>query len=318
LRDLDDLKIGRKGENMPEEKVKKLSPAKRIGGFLLIIVVGLVSFAIGLMFVRFLRGPSENTEASNVPGLSVLALIFVGGNLSFVAGVLLYFVSLITHCFTFDFDRPIWNVFKKKLYIINIIVGLLVTIGIVFLVSLIVAPMLMLFGLPLTISVTVSFLFFYFVVQLLLVWVDVWTPLQKKIIKKRLSAFGISTEDLDKGIYIGISDPAKSSFKKLSQVEEDIGMMWLIENVLVYKGDSQSFQISRQDLIEIERQTDSGSISAYAGNVHIILRFRKQDGTQQRTRLHYEGSWTLGQTAKASDKLAQLLMAWQKGPLPSM
>jgi hypothetical protein len=177
----------------------------------------------------------------------------------------------------------------------------------------VVTPILMMIGLSWTISLIAPLLGTFVLVQFLTIWVNIWKPLEKSIVKRRMAACGVSDADIESGICIGISDPAKSSFKKMTMVEEDIGMLWLWDNELAYIGDTYGLNIGRKQLIEVQRAADAGSMSAYGGNVHVILRFRTIDGVERRTRLHTEGFWTMGGRAKASDSLAEKLVCWQKG-----
>jgi hypothetical protein len=238
--------------------------------------------------------------------------MFVGGFFLSGAGFTSYAAAILTHCFTFNFKKPIWDSVKKKLYLMNIVVLVLTGAGAASFVSMIVMPVLTKLGLSWTISVSAPFLITFIAVGFLSMWINIWRPLELSIVKKRLAACGVSNEVLEKGICIGISDPAKSSFKKMTMVEEDIGMLWLRDKELVYIGDTTGFNISRNQLVEVERGADAGSMSAYGGDVHVILRFKTNDGAQHRIRLHTEGHWTMGSRARASDDLEEKLVRWQQ------
>lgn len=297
---------------MASEKVRKLSLAKRVAGLLFIGAVGIVSFAGTSWFFHHIAGAPKTNDLSEAPNIFThVFVMFFLGCLSLCAGVFCYAVVLLTQCFTFDFRKPFWNTFKVKLYVAHIIVILFVIMGFACFASMVLTPILTKIGLPTTISFLVPILGMLVIVQFLFMWINIWAPLEKAVVKSRLTACGISKEDMERGMYTGISDPAKSSFKKLTMVEEDIGMLWIEADELIYRGDSDGFRIHRRQLIEVERVTDSGSMSAYAGNVHIILRFRTEDGTERRTRLHTLVCWTLGRLAKASNSLAKRLVSWQ-------
>lgn len=94
-------------------------------------------------------------------------------------------------------------------------------------------------------------------------------------------------------------------------------MMWLEPDRLVYRGDTDGFTFSRGQLTEIERVVLTASTTAYAGNRHIVLRFTADGGLERRVRLHIEGEWTLGRIAKATDRLADRLVAWKQAPAPA-
>jgi len=297
---------------MASKTAKKLSLGKRIAGLLLIVLVMIVSFTVTFSVIRFFSG-EDVPEAPSMAAHAVL--MFLGGNLCFGAGILVYVLTLLTQCFTFDFSRPFWNSFKKKLYVMHITVACLMSLGAAAFTSMVLTPILVALGLPWIISFIVPGLSALALVQLLPVWINIWKPLEKVIVKKRMLAYGILQEDIDRGIDIGISDPSKSSFKKLTLVEEDIGMLWLGADELVYRGDTDSFRIGRDQLIEVERAVDAGSVAAYGGNVDVILRFGMADGTERRIRLHVEGGWTSAGRAKASDSFAETLVRWKQGPL---
>ncbi len=302
---------------MTPKAAKKLSPVKRVAMFLFLGLVTLVSFTATFLIVRFLTGPRQVSEANEAPkGIAVIGyavfILFVGCFFS-IAGAAAYVVTLKTRCFIFDFTKPFWNSFKKKLYLMNIVVTVLIGMAIAAFASMVFTPLLTLTGLPFGISAIIPFLSAFVIIQFLTIWINIWQPLEKSIIKKRSAACGISQQDIDRGMYLGISDPAKSSLKKLTMVEDDVGMLWLVDQGLVYRGDAGSLRIRRDQLIDVERVVDKGSMSAYGGNVHVILRFRTDDGSERRIRLHSEGNWTIGRIAKASDSLAETLLHWKQG-----
>ncbi len=301
---------------MTKEVGKKLSLGKRLAGFLLIGLVMIASFTVSFSIIHHLAGPEQANKVIEGPEnpsiVGYAALMLLAGYFFLGAGILVYVVTLGTKCFTFNFHKSFWNSFKKKLYVMHIIVTLLIVMGAAAFVSMVTTPILTAIGLSWTISFIIPLLGTFVLVQFLTIWVNIWQPLERSMPKRRLAACRVSDADIEKGICIGISDPSKSSFKKLTMVEEDIGMLWLLDNELVYKGDTTCFNISRKQLIEVERAADAGSMSAYGGNVHIILRFQTSDGGQGRIRLHTEGFWTMGSRAKASDSLAEKLICWQQ------
>jgi hypothetical protein len=299
---------------MASETDKKLSPGKRAAGLLLTILVGLVGFGVGFWIVRHFSRVPETEEVMKEPEiLGHIFIMFALGFLSLGAGILGYVLVVATQCFTFDWRKPFWEAFKVKLYVANIIVSLLIILGVAFFVSMVVTPILMAIGLSRVISFIVPIAATLVIGQLVLVWVNIWVPLEKTVVKKRLAGRGISNENMERGMCIGISDPGKSSFKKMAVVEEDVGMLWMKGEELIYVGDSAAFRIHRRQLVEVERAADSGSMAAYGGAVHVILRYREVEGAEGRIRLHTEGSWTVGGMARALDSLAEGLVSWQRG-----
>src|SRR5207244_4299659 len=125
-----------------------------------------------------------------------------------------------------DFQHPFFRSFKARLWLANLVVSLLIQVGF----GLIVAPFLhgfLITLLPQPMVLAGAFFAPFIATQFVLIWVTIWAPLEKHVIDRRMRALGISPEHLAAGCRVGISDPDKNSFKKLSLVEEDIGMMWL-------------------------------------------------------------------------------------------
>jgi hypothetical protein len=294
-------------------KDMRFSPAKRIAWFSLITVISLISFALGILFIRYvLPSHVHYEEALSVPPLLIALTSFMVGGFCLVLGTILYTLVIATRCFTFNFNRPFWNNVKVKLYSTNIFVLFFFDIGVGFLLSAFITPFLMALGLPFIIALAIPILGAVVSVGLLTSFVSIWTPLDRPMITQRLRSLDVPQEDIAKGILVGISDPAKSSFKKFTMVEEDVGMLWLKPERLVYHGDSRSFEILRSELIAIERSSDPGSLAAYGGAVDIILHFMQDGGQERRIRLHTEGNWTLIAVRRSLDSLAQKLTIWNK------
>lgn len=157
----------------------------------------------------------------------------------------------------------------------------------------------------------ISFLAVLIPGQLLLTQLNIWNPIIRSLITRRVLALDTSPDDMRKGIFAGVSDPSVSSMKKFGLIEDDIGMLWLTPEFIRYRGDGQSFEIRREQLLKIERVTDKGSIAAYAGAVHIILHWQDDKGAGHMTRLHLENYWTLGALARMFDDLNKRLLDWK-------
>lgn len=295
---------------MEKDKGRKLSPGKRLGGFLLIIIGTIAGFVIGWGIINLImKSPADNfripAEFYRIYPKSLISPVL--GPVVLVSGIVIYFIILFTNSFTFDFSKPFWKTYKIKFFIINIIVLFLIITGIGFTLSIAATPMLIRQGLSWPISFVIPNMVVLILVLLLASFISIWAPLKRSIIKKRLLALGVSEEDISKGILVGISDPARSSFKKFSFIEDDVGMLWVEKDNIMYKGDTDSFRFSRGHLLAIERIADSGSLAALGGAVHVIIRFKQEDGKERRLRLHTEGNWTLKQVARALDRLAARL-----------
>ena len=296
-------------ERIMQSENKKLSVFKRVGGFLLIIIVSLVFFFLGgKLFGLFsslenAQGFSHVTE----PFSNVLLAGAFGALFAAVAG---YVAVLLTNCFTFDFNKPFFAGFKKKLYFIHIVVALGLSLAVGFFVSVPVTPVLVRLGLPEPFPFIAPILISLICIQLILVWVNIWTPLNRAIVRKRAAALEIDPISLEEGIFVGVSDPDKSSFKKLTLVEDDVGVLWIEPTQLVYRGDTENFELKRDNIISVESKADAGSMASYAGTVYPVLRYRNKDGSESSIRFHTWGSWTLGGMSKSMKLLFLKLESW--------
>jgi hypothetical protein len=203
---------------------------------------------------------------------------------------------------------------RVRFYIANIIIPVFAGLALGLCSAAFLTPILTSAGLSFAVALAIPCLGMFVISQLVLNYVSIWNPIQKAAVKKRMAAFGISQQNMQWGIHMGISDPAKSSLKKLTTIEEDVGMMWIKPDLIVYRGDADGFIIRRGLLAEIERLTDSGSVAALAGAVNVIIRFRNQDGTERKVRLHPQDCWTLRQVATKSNELADQITTWKNNP----
>lgn len=237
---------------------------------------------------------------SIVIGLFLIALGFTG-----------YLVVLFTHAFTFNFQRPVWNRLKPKVFIANFIVPLIAGIGVAVILSGLLSPLTHSLNLPGNMSFMLPFMVGIVGLQSLQMFILIWAPLEKEIIRRRLLALGVTKEQLNGGVYIGISNPAiTSSAKRMWCIEEDVGMLWFTPQQLIYWGDGEQFGINREQLLQMERKTDAKSTTALSGTAHVILHVRLADGIERQMRLHTEGVWTIFGKRKASDGLAARISAW--------
>jgi hypothetical protein len=252
----------------------------------------------------------------SAPGLALPALMFIAGVFFLVLGTASYVIVLYTNGFTFDFSRPVWDQAKVRMYLANIFVPLLFMVGVGLILSVVLTPVLLTLGMSGSLARMLPVLACIGVMQIVLVWVLVWAPLEKRLIRKRLAAKGITEAQLSTGLLIGLSDPAKSSLKKLTCIEEDIGMLWFDAEQLIYWGDTDQFSARRGDLMDVERSLDAASTSALSGTAHVILRVRRPDGGERRIRLHTEGIWTLGGKRRAMNDLAERIATWKSRTAP--
>jgi hypothetical protein len=289
---------------MGNEETKSLSPLKWLLGVVVFLVVMVGCFALGY----HLRPVKQDMPAAPDPFVAVAIMAF--GIVLCVLGGALYLLALATRAFTFRFDRPFFRGFGAKLWFLNLVVGLCLSAGF----ALVVAPTLgtaLSHVLPEQIASIGGFFLPFFAAQIFLVWIQLWAPLERSIIFKRLSTMGAPPHVLAAGIPIGISDPTRNSFKKLTLIEEDLGMLWLEPNQLRYSGDSIAFTLAPNQVLTIERKADAGSTSAYFGAVHVIVHYLNEQGGESRVRFHTEGDWSLTAKARSLRKLADRLDSWK-------
>jgi len=296
------------------QPTKPLAPAKRLLGLLILGLVIIGSMATGLWLSGGLSHAGPEMEGSFGHQLILAIVMAVFGAVMLVGGALAYAVVYYTNGFTSDFSRPFFSSFKTKLYVANLFVGMLFILGIGLIVVGFAMPILTNRGLSSTLSFVLPLACTLVATQFILIWLQIWAPLERRVIAKRLAALGITPEQVQSGAYVGISDPSKSSLRKMTLVEDDIGMLWTAPDRLIYQGDTDHFDIPQDQFIAMERKADAGSTSALAGAVHIILRFRTADGYQRQVRLHTEGCPTLGRKAKSLDQLAGRLQDWIEQP----
>lgn len=298
---------------MSDEKAKGVSPIRKAGVWLLLILISVSAFMVTNMMMY--RGqPAQQSQPQDPATQSCLTVIMIVFSLFFIfAGAALYFIVLATGCFTFNYQKQIWHSsLKTRLYICNILTGSALLLGLAGIGTALVGPLLSNFlGIHRQYSLVIPFLVIFIPGQFFLTWINIWKPLICSIAGKRLMAMGVTQQEISTGFFAGISEPDVSSMKKLSYVEDDIGLLWITPECIRYRGDSQSFEITRAQLTEIERVVDRGSIATYAGAVHIILHWEDEAGAHKK-RVHLENYWLLGALAALYDDLAGRLEEWKK------
>lgn len=293
---------------------KPLSPLKRFLGLLLLLAVMLVCGSLGL-WLRRLRGGPGPAVVAQAPPIAHLAVAVVGAAV-LVAGALLYGLLLLTRCFTFSFSTPFYRSLRPRMWVANLLVGLFVTIGFGLMLA---APLTIALG-PLLPPPMVGLLAFFvpvIVLQFVLMWLNLWAPLDVSLIRRRLLALGVAPEVQAQGMYVGLSDPSKSSWLKFGGIEDDLGMLWLHPAGLIYRGDASGWDLPREHVVSIDRRADSGATSSYFGASTVELVVRDVYGRESRIRVHTEGDWTLTGRAKRLNELADRLEAWKNEPAPT-
>jgi hypothetical protein len=239
-------------------------------------------------------------------------MVIIGAAFTFV-GLVAYGLTLATHALTFRFGRPFFRSYRVRFWLCKLVTELFLETGFAW----ICAPIMLVFVSRLIsgpAGTLISFGFPFILGQFVLIWVNLWAPLESSVIVKRMAALGLSPAQYPGGLPIGISDPAKGSMKKFFLIEEDLGLLWFTPTHLTYRGDSAAWDIYRDDLQEIERKVDPGAVSAYFGAIHVILHARQPDQSIRKIRLHPQSNWTLTRTTKALDSLARQIQSWKSNP----
>ncbi len=246
--------------------------------------------------------------------LAGLILRVLAGGFFLSAGVVAYVVALLTQCLTFNFTTPVWPTLKTKAWFANLFVLLGVGLGVGFLAAAFLTPVLSARGVSPELSGFLPVIGGVAVVQIMFVWFLMWAPLEKRIIDRRLLAMGLTPMQLQTGTYVGLSNPeVRSVGKRFCAIEEDIGMLWVTPDSLIYYGDGEQMNIPRELLVSVERQVDGRSTTALSGTAHVILGVLLPNGTVRRIRLHTEAVRTMGGKRKAMDQLNAAIEGWRAG-----
>lgn len=297
-----------------QQTTKPVSKLKVV--LLWLLLIGNLGFWFWFWSDSSSRDVSPVPEVETGPALVRLVGLLLIGGFFLVVGIGAYAIVIATNCFTFDFTRPFFPAFKGKLYLAKIIVPILVSVGAGLLLAAGLDPVLRGFG----VGGQMAFMLPLFIVlvpmQIAQMWVNIWTPLTKRLITRRLLARGLQPVHLQGAWWIGVSDPQRSSFKKLTLVEDDVGALWIGGEQLVYWGDADQFAIQPDQIVQLERRADAGSTSMLSGTAHVILHVQSPEGLRQ-IRFHTEGHWTLGQSRRAMDALGAAIAQWQARTQPA-
>jgi hypothetical protein len=279
----------------------------------LLMVGGILFWVVLAFWWNHGRMPAKELaeEPAGVIVYSVFSL-FVGG-FFLVLGVMSYLAVIFSGCFTFSYKRPVWQAAKTKQFFANIIVTVLLALGAGFTLAAFLGPVLTLLGLDAGLANLLPVMFMIGGVQILQLWVLIWSPLERRIITKRAAALGITPAQLQSAALVGLSNPASGFVKRFAAIEEDMGALWVGPDLLIYRGDNEQFDITREQLVQMERKADNRSTSVLGGIAHIILHVKQPDGSVRQIRLHTEGHWTMGRKRRAMDALAEAIARWHTG-----
>ena len=276
-----------------------------------------LGFTIG--WIAFLLWQRRDRPAVAEPPTDVVhtMVMVVLGGFFLAGGVAGYLVLLATNCFTMKFDRPVWSGVKDRLYLANVVVLTGAALGLGFGLTPWLSPLLTGFGLTGELAMFLPVMALVVALQIVRIFVLIWAPMERRLIARRLQARGITPAQLQGASLVGISNPLRSSFKKFSQVEEDVGALWVGPEQLIYWGDNDQFAVRREQLTQIERKADAGGTTMLVGVTHIILHVQQPDGSERQIRLHTEGHWTMSGKGRAMDALEERIVAWHGGVVDS-
>jgi len=280
-----------------------------------LLLVGNLIFWTGFIVWRH---RNDTASPAGDPGDDLLrAVVMLGlGTFFLAAGVGSHLAVLFTNCFTFNFNRPVFSEFKGKLYLAKIIVPTLASIGAGLILSVFLSPLLRALGMQGELTFLLPVFAVLIPMQIAQMWVLIWAPLTRRMITKRLLVQGITAAQLQTATLLGISNPLRSSFKKLTLVEDDVGALWIAPDRLVYYGDTEQFAVTPEQLVQLERRADAGSTTMLSGIAHVILHVQLPAGNERQIRLHTAGHWTLGRHRKAMDELAAAIAQWHARAAP--
>jgi hypothetical protein len=273
-----------------------------------IIAVSTVCFCWSYFMTASRGEPQETNDNSVVHAFFYLFL----GIIFLVAGLAGYFAAIMTCHFTFDYTRPVWDSVKSKAFAFNILVITALGLGGGFILSALFAPVLNGLGLHGSQASLMPVLAVLIGIQLIQLWVLIWSPVEKRMIVNRLKAQGF--QQLQGAVFVGISNPETKLTKQFAAMEEDMGALWVTPDRLAFRGDVEQFDLTRDQVVQIERKAYGRSNTALAGIEHVILHVQLADGSIRQMRLHVEGVWTLGQKRRAMDALGDAIKDWYGQP----
>ena len=285
--------------------------------FIALIVACIIAAIFGRKVFQAHLSPDRTVAAPAPPGFLEWIVLGAVGMAMVVAAFAVYGIVLLTGCFTFDHGRPFVKAFGRRVVLAHFVTAGLLSNGS----SLIVAPFftaILWILIPGTLAIELGWLvpglvsIFYF---WLFLWI--WAPLDLMVINRRMSALGVPPDRIAAGLPIGTSDPDRKRRRWFAgTVEEDMGMLWFDADQLTYFGDSGPWAITRDQLLSIDRLAHKRALASHFGVIHVVLRYRRPDGSEGRVLLFTEGNWTQFRQARALDKLADRLISWREGASP--
>src|SRR5436305_562820 len=166
-------------------------PASRVKMALLwILILGNIAFWIGFWLWRS-RSATATEGEENAPDLvRLIFYLFIGG-FFLVLGAGAYAGVILTNCLTFNFRAPVLPGIKARVFLANIIVPVLMGLGLGFMLSAFVSPVLGALGINPGLANMLPLLATIALLQILQLFVQIWAPLERRFIAKRLAAQGI-------------------------------------------------------------------------------------------------------------------------------
>lgn len=226
--------------------------------------------------------------------------------------LLFYLATIVSGCFSFTFKRPMWKAARLKMGFANIVLMVLSGAGSGFLGGAILGPVLLFSGLNVQMARLLPLLLMLAVVQVASWRVFVWAPLEKRIIWNRLRTTGVSHAEVQSAILVGLSNQATGFIKRFGATDNDIGGLWLTPELLIYRGDGEQFGVTREQLVQMEQQTEDRTASFFGSTAQVTLHVSLSDGSIRPIRLHAKGHWTKENKRAAMDALADAIAEWHR------
>ena len=290
-----------------DQKLAVQTPSKiRIVIMWLLMLGAIVFWGVFWLWRNHGRASADESEPRVVA--SIVSLLI--GGFFLLGGVAVYLAAVFTGCFSFSYQRPVWEAAKVRMFFLNIIVTVLLALGLGLGLAAFVRPMLLRLGLDAGMAGMLPVMLMIGGIQILQLWVLIWSPMERRLILKRLAALGVQPAQLQTAFLVGLSNPASGFNKRFASIEEDMGALWVGPEQLIFWGDVEQFSIAREQIVEMERKADNRSTTMLAGIAHVILHVRLPDGSVRQIRLHVEGLATMGQKRRTMDALADALNHW--------
>ncbi len=288
----------------------RVAPWKRVLGWASV----LVSVALGVTVGVFLMGGPDAATAPEITdeqtscflwALPILGVFFL------LLGAAAWALGYVSNGLVFTFAAaPVWLAFKRRIWVLNIAVQTCLVVGFGLLVARVVGPLLLSWGVQGTGAFVFPSIFGFLGLYAAMLPINLWAGLECPLILRSLDAKGRGGPR-DPAAVLGISDATQSAIRKFFAPQDDVGVIALEPEELVFHGEKAQLRIPRRDL-RITREGDAGNTAGLFGISHVVLRY-SSDGADRAVRRHPIGDLTMGRYRRATDALESRLGVWVRG-----